>query len=326
MLLEDLWEAICVEFPPPPPPLPFLALEAAMHASFVAVRAHTFVGRRDCLTALLDFALGSRVGPQTSVRPLVVVGRSGIGKTSLVLTFAHRLRARGESSDGMGSSGGVVVEELGAQSDGEDSDGGKTAGSGAGDDTADGTDTQLTSAQHLQHLHQDPSMDSTMDDTFGIPQHNAAVVALSLRASPGSRDLRSLLLLLCRSLHEVLPTLDADMPEDMDINAVKDAWRGVLAAAGEEALALSKRVIVVVDSVNAVAPFGSALSMDWWPSVMPPGVIGIVSTTPESLCYASLHSRDPPPHELSVESMGMDTRSTLVEARLKLCVGVGLSW
>ena len=89
MLLEDLWESICVEFPTPPPPMPYLALEATLHKALIANRAGSFVGRDDAMWALSSFVNQADVH-LPGRRPLVVVGQSGIGKTSLVLSFAHR--------------------------------------------------------------------------------------------------------------------------------------------------------------------------------------------------------------------------------------------
>ena len=56
--------------------------------------------------------------------------------------------------------------------------------------------------------------------------------------------------------------------------------------------------------------------MDWWPTTMPCGVVGIVSTTPDSLTYASLRSRDPAPHEVEVQGLEVDERRVVVSARL----------
>ena len=357
MLLEDLWESICVEFPTPPPPMPYLALEATLHKALIANRAGSFVGRDDAMWALSSFVNQADVH-LPGRRPLVVVGQSGIGKTSLVLSFAHRYAESfcvGKQGKFFGSSTASrqpisetmqVKQHMVSQDAISDPDGPVAFGdvnsvvSSIADATLDVIEGRSTNSavaaetveakgeeegNAIQHAdsssdeepHQLPRVESNArmavaDDTRGFP----TLIAYSVRASPMARDLRSMLLMLCRGLSEAFPALEVDAVDGMDLQGLKDTWRGILAAAGEEAMALGTFVVIVIDSVDALGRFGGALSMDWWPSTMPPGVVGVVSTTPDSLSYASLHSRDPRPHELEVRALHTEERSNLVVARL----------
>ena len=85
MVLEDLWKAICFEFPPPPPPLSELEFERSFHEHFVEDRSRQFVGRQGLISRMVDM-INSKMWVQSL--PLVCIGAPGSGKTSLVTSFA----------------------------------------------------------------------------------------------------------------------------------------------------------------------------------------------------------------------------------------------
>ena len=49
--LEDLWQAVCFEFPPPPPPPGPLAVERNYHQHYVDLRSRSFLGREALIEA-----------------------------------------------------------------------------------------------------------------------------------------------------------------------------------------------------------------------------------------------------------------------------------
>jgi len=86
-VLHDIYESICMEFPPPPPPPSPLHVERAFHDHFVQQRAASFIGRQGIIDVLTAHANGDCSG---SSLPFVVVGAPGSGKTSLVCKFAKQ--------------------------------------------------------------------------------------------------------------------------------------------------------------------------------------------------------------------------------------------
>jgi tetratricopeptide (TPR) repeat protein len=102
LILEDLWEAIDAEFPAIEEVRDELTVERDRHLSFIVERtrvvaaqvhgqghipARIFVGREADLKCLTDYVAQEA----ESVRPLVVLGRYGSGKTSLVAELAAQL-------------------------------------------------------------------------------------------------------------------------------------------------------------------------------------------------------------------------------------------
>lgn len=85
MILADLYKAVCFEFPPPPPPLSDLEVERTFHAHFVDERSRQFVGRQKLIARLVSI-VDSDIHHESL--PLVVIGQSGSGKTSLVTSLA----------------------------------------------------------------------------------------------------------------------------------------------------------------------------------------------------------------------------------------------
>ena len=87
-MLEDLWEAIKVEYPDPatlPEPDP-LDAERAYHDFFIETRTELFVGQRHLLARLHEFASGDTPGP------MVVSGTPGCGKSALLARFVSQFR------------------------------------------------------------------------------------------------------------------------------------------------------------------------------------------------------------------------------------------
>lgn len=85
--LEDMWQAICFEFPPPPPPPGPLAVERNYHQHYVDLRSRSFLGR-EALIERIERHCDADISTETQA--LVVVGSAGSGKTSLAMAFARR--------------------------------------------------------------------------------------------------------------------------------------------------------------------------------------------------------------------------------------------
>ena len=82
MVLKDLYDAICDEFPPPPPPPSPLAMERSLHTFVVEDKASHFLARGEQLDVVEAYINGDASEEQQL--PFVVVGKVGIGKTSLL--------------------------------------------------------------------------------------------------------------------------------------------------------------------------------------------------------------------------------------------------
>lgn len=105
LILEDLWGAIQAEFPPVKESRDALTQERDRHLAFVSeltrvvaeqvegtsyAPSRIFVGRNENLKQLEDYVL--KLGQEG--RPLIVLGRSGSGKTSLLAELASRLEKK----------------------------------------------------------------------------------------------------------------------------------------------------------------------------------------------------------------------------------------
>eukprot|EP00041_Stephanoeca_diplocostata_P037716 m.1439093 g.1439093 ORF g.1439093 m.1439093 type:complete len:1588 (+) comp25093_c0_seq23:2068-6831(+) len=72
--------------------------EVSQHATFTASRSNTFFGRDHELRNIVEYAMNCTVVEDCSWTPLVLVGESGVGKTSLMATGAKRVRAAMDKS------------------------------------------------------------------------------------------------------------------------------------------------------------------------------------------------------------------------------------
>jgi telomerase protein component 1 len=84
MVLEDLWAAIQAEFPQQDLPPDELANERSYHDAFIESRCQRFIGRRDLLARLTEYAGSS------SAVPLIVTGDPGSGKSALLANFVRQ--------------------------------------------------------------------------------------------------------------------------------------------------------------------------------------------------------------------------------------------
>ncbi|OGD17713.1 MAG: hypothetical protein A2Y69_05625 [Candidatus Aminicenantes bacterium RBG_13_59_9] len=82
-VLEDLWQAICREYPEKSGVADELAAGRSYHEAFIESSARRFVGRRDVLNKMISLAEDEQV-------PFFIVsGRSGYGKSALLAQFAR---------------------------------------------------------------------------------------------------------------------------------------------------------------------------------------------------------------------------------------------
>jgi hypothetical protein len=91
----------------------------------------------------------------------------------------------------------------------------------------------------------------------------------------------------------------------------------VVQAAGRAALDERSHILLVIDAINQLNPFYNAHSMDWFPKTLPPGVTGILSTTPDERCLSALLKRDPPPPVINVPGLMKSEAREIVEKQLK---------
>jgi WD40 repeat protein len=239
-VLQDLYEAVCSEFPPPPPPPSALHVERAFHDHFVQQRAASFIGRQTFIYEMLSFANGDCSG---SSLPLVVIGEPGSGKTSLVCKFTKQFIERSS------------------------------------------------------------------------PQTHVIVHIVS--ASPTSTEIRETLLRLC---HELVDCVGIDWDEEndsADYQTVKEVFVETLSRAGKQAWSKGGRVLLVMDAINQLSPFGNALSMDWFPTFSPTGIKTVFSTVFVTPALRALQRRDPPPVQLQVPELRDDEKREIVVTQLR---------
>lgn len=86
MVLRDLYEAVCFEFPETPRAPTALEQERGLHRFFVQDLASTFQCRNAALKRLTEHLEGH---PDAESLPLVVIGPSGRGKSSLLSAFVN---------------------------------------------------------------------------------------------------------------------------------------------------------------------------------------------------------------------------------------------
>ncbi|MEO0101292.1 MAG: tetratricopeptide repeat protein [candidate division WOR-3 bacterium] len=80
-VLEDLWEAICAEYPEAIPKIDPLEMEREMHEAFVAERSHLHIGREKEAERLTAYIQG------IDRRPVVITGESGSGKSAFLASW-----------------------------------------------------------------------------------------------------------------------------------------------------------------------------------------------------------------------------------------------
>ncbi len=90
-VLEDLWQAICAEYPADSPEPDPLALEREAHDAFAEERSRLHIGRENEARRLSEYVRGS------DRRPAVIAGESGCGKSAFLASWSRRYAA--EHSD-----------------------------------------------------------------------------------------------------------------------------------------------------------------------------------------------------------------------------------
>jgi nephrocystin-3 len=86
-VLEDLWTAICEEYPAEAPEVDPVEVERQMHEAFVEERSYLHVGRVDQAARLTHFVQGN------DQRPVVITGESGCGKSAFLANWYRRYAA-----------------------------------------------------------------------------------------------------------------------------------------------------------------------------------------------------------------------------------------
>jgi len=81
-VLEDLWQAICAEYPEEAPEPDPLTVERAAHEAFAQERSRLHVGRKSQARRLSEYVQGS------DRRPAVVAGESGCGKSAFLASWS----------------------------------------------------------------------------------------------------------------------------------------------------------------------------------------------------------------------------------------------
>lgn len=94
MMLDDLYKALCFEFPIVPRPPTVFEQERETHRFTLASLVTTFLGRQDAVDESLRYLT---TNPSTPRAPLVVTGPSGWGKSSLCAVVSARAAAMVES-------------------------------------------------------------------------------------------------------------------------------------------------------------------------------------------------------------------------------------
>lgn len=86
-LLEELWEAITLEYPEDPTPPDEVEIERSYHEAFIEGRAQRFIGRLGVLEQLTTFA------DSENESALVVTGKAGCGKSAVLANFTREYSA-----------------------------------------------------------------------------------------------------------------------------------------------------------------------------------------------------------------------------------------
>lgn len=98
--------------------------------------------------------------------------------------------------------------------------------------------------------------------------------------------------------------------------AVKERFFLVLTEAGEMARKMKTHILFVMDGVNQLSPFNGALSLDWLPSYVPPGIKMVLSMVADTESHAALMRRDPRPPMIEIPSLAEAERTEIVVRQL----------
>jgi len=87
-VLEDLWTAICAEYPEEAPEVDPLTIERHLHEAFAEDRSRLHVGRLAEAARLTEYVQG------TDRRPIVITGESGCGKSAFLANWCRQYAAK----------------------------------------------------------------------------------------------------------------------------------------------------------------------------------------------------------------------------------------
>ncbi len=83
-VLEDLWTAICAEYPEETPEADPLVIERQMHEAFVEERSRLHIGRVEQAAKLTEYVQGM------DRRPVMITGESGCGKSAFLASWYRK--------------------------------------------------------------------------------------------------------------------------------------------------------------------------------------------------------------------------------------------
>ena len=86
-MLEDLWQAICAEYPEEAPEPDPLTIEREAHDAFAEERSRLHVGRENEARRLSEYVGGS------DRRPALITGESGCGKSAFLASWSRHYGA-----------------------------------------------------------------------------------------------------------------------------------------------------------------------------------------------------------------------------------------
>lgn len=115
-------------------------------------------------------------------------------------------------------------------------------------------------------------------------------------ASVESTDGRELLCQFCRDLSNGFGLSLSPTYRPENYHLVRAEAARLLGVLGRKASAAGSTAVIIMDGLNLLTPQYDAQSLDWLPSVAPPGVVLIVSTVTGSRAFDALHARRPSPH------------------------------
>ena len=96
----------------------------------------------------------------------------------------------------------------------------------------------------------------------------------------------------------------------------QERFLNTLSEAGEAARRLKAHIVFVIDGINQLSPFNGALTLDWMPTYLPPGIKMVVSMVADTESHAALMRRDPRPPMIEIPALAEAERTEIVVRQL----------